>query len=205
MTLALYFLTCGSSGGEEFSVSKWKAATKDQRRRMAEDFLKKYNSTGMSLEQVKELLGEPDYEHDSWRYNLSPNGPPPSGAQTEAVFLQHPQLCIHFKEGIVNEVDTCHGLGEEDDKRKNTAEFNADLWKKSRPQERLNMLASLLNSGILKGRGKEKVKQVLGNPDAQDEERIIEYDLGFRMLDMVTLTFTLGEGGKVLDAKIIEH
>jgi hypothetical protein len=172
---------------------------------MAKDFLKKHDTKGMTIDRLKELLGSPDSEHDSWQYNLSTNGVPPRGPQTEAVFLMHPQLCVHFKEGVVNEVASCHGLGLADDRKTITARFDANLWRLSGPPERLNMVANLIKSEILKGRDKDEVKQILGNPDAQSETREIEYSLVFRMVDIVTLTFIIGEDGRISDARIIEH
>ena len=41
--------------------------------------------------------------------------------------------------------------------------------------------------------------------DDRSERHEIEYDLGFRMIDPVTLTFALDASGEVTDAKVIEH
>jgi hypothetical protein len=193
------------STSDPFDATKWKSATKDERRRMADDFLKKHNTIGMTVAQLKEILGPLDYEHDSWMYNLSLNGAPPAGPQTGSVFLKHPQLCVHFKEGVVDGVTVCNGLGEGYNQMKDDIQFHSDLWKASNPPDRLKMVESLINSNPLKGRSKEEVRQRLGDPDGQSKSHEIEYDLGIRMIDTVTLTFVLGDDGKVTDAQKIEH
>lgn len=197
--------SCLSSNEEAFTISKWKSASKDQRRGMADDFLKKYDTKGMTLDQLKEILGPPDYEHDSWMYNLSLNGPPPPGPQPGAVFLKHPQLCIHFKEGVVEKITVCHGLSETDGQMKAEKQFDPRLWRISHPPERLKLVEDLINSSMLIGHNKAEVSRRLGEPDAKSDSHEIEYDLGVRMIDMVTLTFVLGDDGKVTDAEKIEH
>jgi len=167
---------------------------------MAKDFLKKYNTKGMALAQIKELLGEHDYENDSWTYHLSVKGAPPSGPQNMQVFSEHPQLHVHFREGKVESFSMTQGV-----QPNKEVSFDSELWKASTAQERLRMAASLIGSGILKGRNKEAAQQLLGPPDGQSEKREVEYDLGIRMIDVVTLTFTINNDGAVSDAQIIEH
>ncbi len=172
---------------------------------MAKDFLNKHDGKGMTVAQLKEILGPPDYEHDSWMYNLSLSGAPPPGPQTGAVFLEHPQLCVYFKEGVVEKPAVCHGLVGPDEEMKDELQFDPHLWKVSKPPDRLKMVGSLINSNTLTGRNKDEVRQKLGGPDDQSERHEIEYDLGIRMIDSVTLTFVLDAEGKVTDGQIIEH
>jgi hypothetical protein len=193
------------SSSEPFDSTKWKSATEDERRRMADDFLKKYNTIGMTVAQLKEILGPPDYEHDSWMYNLSTSGAPPPGPQTQTVFVKHPRLCVHFKEGAVEKLTVCNGLAVHDEEVKDDMQFDPNLWKVSSPADRLKMVESLISSDTLTGRNKGEVKQRLGEPDDQSERHEIEYDLGIRMIDTVTLTFVLDAEGKVTHAQKIEH
>jgi hypothetical protein len=194
-----------SSPFTPFDSAKWKSSDEDERRRMADDFLKKYNTIGMTVEQLKELLGPPDDEHDSWMYNLSLNGAPPDGPQTEDVFLKHPQLCVRFKGGVADGLGVCHGLAELDYQMKDDVQFHPDLWKASNPADRLKMVKSLISSSLVRGWNKEEVRERLGAPDGQSDRHEIEYELGVRMIDTVTLTFVLSDDGKVTNAQKVEH
>lgn len=64
----------------------------------------------MTLDQVRGLLGDSDYEDDTWAYNLSLNGAPPPGPQTIRLLLNYPQLYVHFREGLLDKVSATHGL-----------------------------------------------------------------------------------------------
>ncbi len=183
-----------------FSPSRWKAASKDDRRGMAPKFLKTYDTKGLNVEQLKELLGEADYERDVWIYNLSTKGQPPRGPHTSDVFLDFPQLYVHFREGRVEHVAVTDRLELRDE-----VKFEPELWKSSSPPNRLKMTASLIGSKVLERLLKAEVKQLLGAPDAESEEHQIEYDLGLRMVDTVTLTFTLDQDRRITRAEIIEH
>ena len=66
------------------------------------------------------------------------------------------------------------------------------------------MAASLIASGLLIGSTKADARAVLGGPDSEIAKRVISYDLGFRMVDMVTLDFTLDDDDRVLEARIHE-
>ena len=167
---------------------------------MAEDFLKKYQTRGMSVDQIKELLGEPDFGSESWRYNLNLDGSATSQQQVDRTNIPNQYFWIVFQGlhveqlGITNRQDMKDGL-----------EFDSILWKAGQARERVKMVASLVESGIMKGRSKGEVREILGKPDAESEKREIEYNLGVRMIDYETLTFTLDDEGKVSEARIIEH
>ena len=191
---------CNEISAQSFSVAGWKSASKDERRRIARDFLNKYTTKGMSLSQLKELLGEPDYEIDVWTFNLSANGAPPSGPHQIKFFLDYPQLFVHFREGKVHEVSVTYQLDLPNDLR-----FEAPGWKTNEPIVRLRMAANLIASGVLKGLTKRESRELLGTPDRESERRLISYDLGLRMVDVVTLYFTLDNDGRVVDARIYEH
>ena len=205
LAIALSFTLCSlacsiTSGDQSFTISGWKAASKDERRRMTKDFLKKYDTKGITVAQIKELLGDPDYEHDTWSYNLSLKGAPPPGPQTIKVFLEYPQLYVSFREGRVDSLSETYGL-----QLKDEIKFDVKLWQAGKPPERLKMITNLKENDILRGRNKDEVQQLLGSPDGQSERHEIEYDLGTRMIDTVTLTFTLNTDGTVSDAQVIEH
>jgi hypothetical protein len=187
------------SAAQSFAVSRWKTASKDERRRMAKSFLSQYTTKGMTLDQLKELLGDPDFETDIWTYHLSTNGAPPPGPQSINLFLQYPQLYAHFKEDKVDELSVTYQLNLSDD-----LSFDAGRWKSNEPNVRLKMAANLIASRIMIGLRKPDAKLILGTPDSESKKRVVSYDLGLRMVDMVTLDFTLDEGGRVLEARIHE-
>jgi hypothetical protein len=166
---------------------------------MAKSFLSKYTTKGMTLDQLNELLGDPAYETDVWTYNLSTNGPPPPGTHPVKLFLQYPQLYAHFKEGKLDKLSVTYQLDLLDD-----ISFDAGRWKSNERSVRLKMAASLVASGVLIGRTKTDARRVLGDPDSESAKRVISYDLGFRMVDMVTLDFILDKDGRVLEARIHE-
>jgi hypothetical protein len=64
----------------------------------------------MTVEQLKALLGEPDYETGIWTFNLSSNGAPPRGPHPSTVFLEYPQLYVHFKERKVDKLSVTDQL-----------------------------------------------------------------------------------------------
>lgn len=187
------------SAAQSFTVSRWKTASKDERRWMAESFLSKYRTKGMTLDQLKELLGNPDYETDIWTYHLSTNGAPPPGPHPIKLFLQYPQLYAHFKEGKVDELSVTYQLNLPDD-----LSFDAGRWKSNEPSVRLNMAASLIASGMMIGLRKLDAREILGAPDSESKKRVVSYDLGLR-IDVTTLDFTLDEDGRVLEAEIHDH
>jgi hypothetical protein len=183
----------------DFTVSKWKNASKDDRREMAKDFLEKYKASEMTLEQIRSLLGEPENEHDTWEYNLSSKGAPPRGPQTIKALSEFPQLYVHFKDGLVVDTSVTLGLLLTDGKK-----FDSAIWKVS-PGDRSTMVLDLTNSNLLVGLAKTDVQMLLGSADREGERHELEYHLGYRMLDLVTLTFTVGPDGRILAAQIIEH
>jgi hypothetical protein len=194
-------LACGSLvSNRTFSVSRWKTASKDERRLMADDFLKKVDTVGMTVDELKRPLGNPDHELDSWSYGLRGKVVLPAGSQNLDAVLQHPQLYVQFRDGKVESLSITDDLDLGDE-----LTFNPTLWKESKASDRLRMTASLMSSETLKGLSKEEVEQLIGGPDGKDENHEIEYDLGYRMMAMVTLTFTLDAAEEVIDAKVIEH
>jgi hypothetical protein len=199
LLVSTFFALSVISATQSFSVASWKKGSKDERRRMAKSFLNKHTTKGMTLDQLKELLGEPDFENDIWSFNLSANSAPPRGPHPINVFLEYPQLYVHFKEGKVCEVSVTYQLELPDD-----LSFDPTRWKSSEPKERLKMAASLIASGLLKGLTKTDARGLLASPDSESENRVISYDLGFRRVDMVTLDFTLDKDGRVLEARIHE-
>jgi hypothetical protein len=73
---------------------------------MVKSFLSKYTTRGMTLDRLKELLGETDV----WTYNLSTNGAPPPGPHPVNLFLQYPQLYARLKEGKVDKLSVTYQL-----------------------------------------------------------------------------------------------
>ena len=166
---------------------------------MAKSFLSKYTTKGLTLDQLKELLSDPDYETDIWTYHLSTNGASPPGPHPINLFLQYPQLYAHFKEGKVDELSVTYQLDLPDD-----LSFDAGRWKSNEPSVRLKMSASLIASGKMIGLRKPDARGILGAPDSESKKRVVSYDLGLR-IDVTTLDFTLNEDGRVLEAEIHDH
>ena len=197
----IFVLACGGLlANRTFSVSRWKTASKDERRLMADDFVRKVDTMGMTVDELKRLLGNPDFEQDFWSYNLSVEGAAPAGPQNIDVFLDHPQLYVQFREGRVETLSVTDGLDLSTD-----LTFSAPVWRQSKPADRLRMTASLMSDEVLKGLSKQEVEQMMGVPDSKSESHEVEYDLGYRMIDLVTLTFTLDAAGEVVSAKVVEH
>jgi len=167
---------------------------------MAEDFLARHETKGTTLSELRELLGEPDSGPYAWMYDLSVNGAPPSGHQPTQVYFERPQLYVYFEGLFVRDVRVILSA-----ELKDNLKFDPDLWKASRPADRLRMVPSLLTGNLLKGRSKYDVRQVLGNPDRERETDEIQYSLGERFIDLVTLSFTRDSDGRISDAQIIEH
>jgi hypothetical protein len=186
---------------QQFTTLKWKQADGySEREQMAENFLKKQDTRGMTLDQLKELLGEPDYGLYVWMYNLGVNGPPPPERQGTQVYYQHPQLYVYFEGLRVRDVRVLLVDGLKEDLK-----FDSDAWKSSRPTDRLRMAQNLISSETLKSHDKDEVRQTLGDPDEERKYQQVEYALGYRMIDLVTLTFDFDADGKISDARIIEH
>jgi hypothetical protein len=200
LAVALLFacMACNDTSSDQpFSVAEWQKAAPKQRRLMAEDFLRQHNVVGMREAELTQLLGEPNSERDSWEYNLTENGPPPSGPQPSQVFLKHPQLYVFFRKGRVHSVSTTYKLELRDE-----VVFDPRFWA---PQTaaRLGMTYDLINRRILLSLDKQHVRQLLGAPDQKADLRRLDYDLGTHMVDPVTLSFTLDENDRVTQAAIL--
>ncbi|MEX2285122.1 MAG: hypothetical protein WEE89_21730 [Gemmatimonadota bacterium] len=188
-----------SSFEQDFSVAEWRTAKPRERARMATDFLRTHDVIGMSEAELKQLLGEPTNESDSWTYDLSENGPPPAGPQPSQVFMKHPQLYVFFKQGRVSIASPTYMLELRDD-----VVFDPRFWAPRTPA-RLAMVYDLLNRRLLISLDKPQVLRLLGPPDQKTEARTLSYDLGMRMLDGVTLTFTMDSVNRVTRGRILEH
>src|ERR1043165_2073708 len=159
LLLGLYLSGCATSSNREFSLSTWKSATPRARRQMADNFLKKYETKGLTVDQVKELLGEPDFGPDVWRYDLNADGSPVSQPRDNVVETANQYLWVQFQ-----------GLGVEEGRVTNSAEvrdgveFDSDLGKAVKSGERVRRVGSLIQNGILQTRRKDEVRQILGEP-----------------------------------------
>lgn len=187
----------GASSDQSFSVAEWQKAAPKQRRLMAEDFLRQHNVVGMGEAELTQLLGEPNSERDSWEYNLTENGPPPSGPQPSQVFLKHPQLYVFFRKGRVHSVSTTYKLELRDE-----VVFDPRFWA-PQTSARLGMTYDLINRRILLSLDKQQVEKLLGPPDQKADVRRLDYDLGMHMVDPVTLSFTLDENDRVTQGAIL--
>lgn len=199
--IAIFLGTCsGGSHQTQFMVGGWKAAPPAERRKMAEDFLKKYDTKGFTVEEIKDLLGEPDYVDDWWSYDISirGSGSPETGPDSKA--FEDLELRVFFREGIVSDVGLNHPLGLDEDTR-----FDAAQWKASKPAQRMKMTANLMNNRILENQTKQATQQILGDADRKPNNVEMGYDLGPRILDNLYLVFVLGSDRKILAAKIVEH
>jgi hypothetical protein len=190
------------SSQAEFSVSAWKAARPPERRKMADDFLKKYDAKSLTVKKIQELLGKPDYEYAVWAYRINTTDPKLISTSSDSEIFQDLELLVSFQQGVVSAVGLNHPLELEEDKR-----FDSVQWKASKPAERMRMAASLMNSGILRNKTKQEVQSILGDADEKSNDNNIEigYDLGLRMIDHMYLVFVVSPDRKILDAKIVEH
>src|SRR5688572_20445531 len=166
---------------------------------MAPDFLRKHILAGLAESELTRLLGEPNTEHDSWEYDLTENGPPPGGPQPSQVFLKHPQLYVFFRKGRVHSVSTTYKLELRDE-----VVFDPRFWA-PQTSARLGMTYDLINRRLLLSLDKQQVQGLLGPPDHKLEARTLDYDLGARMVDPATLSFTMDETNRVTQGRILEH
>ena len=191
---------CGDARPEKpFSVDEWKNAAPEERRLMATDFLRRHNVVGLPESELTRLLGEPNAEQDSWEYNLTENGPPPGGPQPSQVFLKHPQLYVFFRKGRVHSVSTTYKLELRDE-----VVFDPRFWA-PQTSARLGMTYDLINRRILLSLDKPQVRQLLGPPDQKADARRLDYDLGTRVVEPVTLSFTLDDKNRVTQGRILEN
>lgn len=184
----------------EFTASGWKTARLEERRWMAEDFLKKYDLKGQPFADVKELLGEPDIEDDTWHYALDLKD-----SDWVTSDNRNPQdykdlaLLIHFKSGTVSYLMLNYTFRPPEDLR-----FDSGQWRTGNPSLRMRMAVKLILSEVLKGKKKQEVEQALGRPEQRSENIEFRYNLGLRIMDIVYLVFVVGPDQKVLEAKIAE-
>ncbi len=198
-TLLLGLLGCGWAR-PAFTPAAWKAAKPEQRRKLAEAFLRRYDVRTLTLKQVKGLLGMPDSEQDVWRYHLSARGAPPGGPQPMQVFQDYPQLWLFFEEGAVRDATLSYGL---DLKRQKP--FSGHAWRRAAPSQRGAMAADLIGRKVLTGKRKQAVLTTLGKPDGANPERVISYDLGWSMVDPVTLDLTVNAQDRVTGGQVLFH
>ena len=184
----------------QFTPEKWKSAKAEEKRPLARGFLRSHRVKGMSVSDIVKLLGVPDSEQDAFEYNLSSNGPPPAGPQPMYVFIDHPQLYVCFKLGIVEDLRLPYNFTPRGNRR-----FEQNEWATANPAYRQAMVADLISSNRLAKQSKAAVQSILGKPDAYSSEHTISYDLGYGLIDPVTLTFTLDSSETVRSAAIYEH
>lgn len=201
LAIAVLFGSCWAGSHQAtFSAAEWKAARPAERRKMADDFLQKYDTKGWTVEKLKGLLGEPTYEHDLWCYDISVKGSKPPGIASNEKALEDLELCVSFQEGTVADVGKTSTV-----KLNEGMTFDSAQWKVTGPSERMKMAANLLNSHILQGKTKQEVGQILGDANRKSDNIEIGYDLGLRMIDHIYLIFVVDSDRKVLDSKIEKH
>ena len=166
---------------------------------MAPYFLRQHIVAGLPESELTRLLGEPNTEHDSWEYNLTENGPPPGGPQPSQVFLKHPQLYVFFRKGRVHSVSTTYKLELRDE-----VVFDPRFWA-PQTSARLGMTYDLINRRLLLSIEKQQVQQLLGPPDQKSAVRRLDYDLGTRVVEPVTLSFTMDDRNRVTHGRILEN
>jgi hypothetical protein len=187
LSLLLY---CGCRPNEKFSADRWKEGTTRERYWMADDFLKTIQTEGMTLDDLKSLLGEPDYSHSHLVYYLNENVSPLT--QGQSIYLNRPVLLISLTGDRVTYART---LAPTETRGK---AFDARQWKTAPYSERLRMHNSM---PVLQEMTVDEVIEVLGKAD----EKEVNYNLGLRNIDVVTLTFILNREGKTICAEKIEH
>lgn len=198
---ALLLVTCSAGSHQtDFNPSAWRAAGPVERRKMAEEFLKKYDPRGSTIRETKELLGEPNYEHDLWSYDISIRGSRPTDVVRNIKVFEDLELLISFREGIVSEVGLNHNLNLDED-----LSFDSAQWRVATSAERMKMAGNLISTRILRNKSKRDVEKLLGDANRKSEYIEMGYDLGLRVIDHIYLVFLVSFDGKILDAKIEEH
>jgi hypothetical protein len=162
---------------------------------MAQDLLKKNEVRGLSLNELKELLGEPDYEDDNWCYGIAGD----DGTLANRVPLDL-EVCVSFKEGLASDVGTTYSVKLSEDRV-----FDPTRWRLSKPSDKRAMTRSLIDSEILINKSKKEVQELLGEPGRKSSNLKIGYDLGARFIDHTYLVFVVDSDRKIIDAKIEEH
>jgi hypothetical protein len=198
--LVLLLASCGTSSQTGFDASQWRMAPPGERRVMAKEFLKEYRTKALLVDDVKALLGDPDYEDDNWCYGIGASDSDSSEISSTRRVPRDLELCVSFKNGTVGDVGTTYTIKLTDD-----AKFNSTQWKASKPSGRIKMARNLIESELLLNKTKDEVRQILGEAERKSDKFEIGYDLGLRVIDHVYLVFVVGPDRKILDAKIEEH
>lgn len=195
--LAVFFIVfsslfyCSCEPNRKFSVESWKQASPKDRFWMADDFLQSVQTKGMTLDELKSLLGEPDYSQSTLVYYLNDTVSPLSQAH-ELLSDNRPVSLIFFTKGVVTYTRCQTG-------DTNAAKpFEAAQWQTATPAQRSQMCGNMPD---LKGMVEAEVIEILGKAD----ETEVNYYLGYRGLDTQTLTFILNRDGKTGCAENIEH
>lgn len=186
-------LQSGCVPNKKFSVQRWKQSKPKDRQWMADDFLRSFNTTGIHLDELKLMLGEPDYPLTSVIYYLDSEVTAPTTPLE--IWSARPVMRVFLHEGVVTNVglpDSAAGLRQP---------FDAVKWKTSPPSERLTMCTSLLNDVTLNGMPADEVETLLGRADEQE----VNYDLGVRMVTPLTLTFIIDRNLNIICAQTIER
>jgi hypothetical protein len=182
---------CGCEPNRKFSVESWKKAAPEERYYMADDFLRSVQTEGLTLDELKSFLGEPDYSQSTLVYYLNDTISPLSQAH-DLFNFNRPVLFIPFNKGVVTSTRCQTG-------DTNAAKpFEAAQWQTARPTQRSQMCGNMPD---LKGMTEAEVIAMLGKAD----ETEVNYYLGYRGLDTQTLTFILNREGKTICAENIEH
>jgi hypothetical protein len=195
--LAVFFIVfsalvfCGCEPNRKFSVESWKQASPKERYWMADDFLQSVETKGMTIDELKSLLGEPDYAQKTLVYYLDDKVSPLTQAHDLSSYYR-PVLLVFFTKGVVT-YTRCQ-TGDTNAEKP----FEAAQWQTATPAQRSQMCGNMLD---LKGMTEAEVIEILGEAD----ETEANYYLGYRGLDTQTLTFILNRDGKTICAENIEH
>ena len=193
LTLFALLLPSACVPNKKYSVERWKKGKERDRQFMADNFLQTVNTTGMSLDELVTYLGEPDYPQNTVVYYLDSDVPPLT--TPPEIWSQRPVLLIFLQDGVVT--NTRHPEGAAGGRKP----FDASLWRVAPSADRMAMCLSLLNDITLQGMSIDDVESLLGRPDEQE----VNYNLGVRMIDYVTLSFILDRDRNVVCAQTIEH
>jgi hypothetical protein len=178
---------------KKYSAERWKKAKAKDRQFMADNFLQTVNTTGLNLDELVTYLGEPDYPQNTVVYYLDSDVPPLT--TPVEIWSQRPVLLIFLQDGVVT--NTRHPEGAAGGRKP----FDASLWRVAPSADRMAMCLSLLNDITLHGMSVDDVEALLGRPDEQE----VNYDLGVRLVDTMTLTFIIDRDRNVVCAQTIER
>ena len=160
---------------EEFDIDRWQT-NKEERYKMVKNILKNNLFIGNSKEEILEKLGKFDFifNDNHIRYNLGYNADSRNIFYIyKILFKGEDVLDIFFENDKIIRLATVKSY--DYPKR----DFNKDDWDKY-IDARFTMTEFIINNGILTGKTREEVINILGTSEYRVGENSIYYYIGFK-------------------------